>query len=308
MKHLDLLGPTDRMLHFRALDMLQALPMTLLAWLASRARERLFSQGEKLFSEGEALHGVYSVVEGQVRVLRGGRELRRVNPQESVGFLECISQHPEGIDAVAAEDTLAFYLDVDALMDVFEDSFDFYLDFLRKISAALLGDVERRPDDFTCAPWGSSPPVCAAGEAPLNLVERMLVFRRTQLFRPIGIASIGTLAHLAEENRLAAGGQLWEMGECPLCAVLILEGEIEVRSTEHTYHFGPGHVMGVEEMLCERPRWYAARAVAPARVLRTSRENLIDVLEDRNETAMAFLGSLARIHLENLERGEARCG
>jgi CRP-like cAMP-binding protein len=309
VKRLDLLGPTDRILHFRALDALRELPLTLVAWLASRAQEQFFREGARLFREGEAVHGIYSVVEGQVRLTRGGRDIRVVRPQESVGFLECISQYPEGIEAVALEDTLAFHLDVDALMDVFEESFDFYLSFLRNIAGFLLEDAAARPDGFTCAPWrNADSPVEIQSDTPLNLVERMLAFRRTPLFHGIGIAAIGSLARLAEENQLPPGAQLWSRGECPLCTALILEGEVEVRSSNRRYRFGPGHVMGTEEMLCERPRWYDAVARTPLRVLRTYRENLIDILEDRNEPAMAFLGELARIHIENMQRGGVRCG
>lgn len=298
MEKTSFLAPTDRILHIRGIEALQTLPVPLVAGMAIHAEERFFQAGEKLFQEGEAVHRFHLLVEGKVRLMRRGYLVRMAEAPTGVGFLECVSQYPEGVDAEAIEDSLTLTVDGDRLMDTFDDSFEFYLNSLKNVAQLILEFARTQPDGLRHIPWDE--PLAPVGR-DLNTVERILVYRRSRPFREGAMSALGQLARMAVEERFAVGESLWRRGDAADSTFLIASGEVRCEAEDRTIVYGPGFPLGGPETLAQQPRWYDAVAINPVHGLRSYRVNMLDVWEDHSDLAMSFLGSLARTHIENIQ-------
>jgi CRP-like cAMP-binding protein len=290
----------ERLLLLRRAPWIGTLPAQELALIGDQARPRAFARGEVLLREGEAIGSLYLVVEGRVRLRRGGREVGQAGPGSGVGGLGLLARDEQGIEAVAESDTLTLELDGDAIFEILEDRSPVLRHLLREISKEVLDLWHRAPRETVAA----LPRAAAPGfDSPLDFVERMLFLRQALPFLRSSASALADLARGLVELSFEPGVVLWRRGEASRQVFLLVRGAVTCSSAlqETGLDPGPGDTIGGLEAIAGMPRWYDAVCDSPVVVLSGDVEMLFDVFEDNTEVALGYLTFIARWHLRALE-------
>jgi CRP-like cAMP-binding protein len=115
------------------------------AELAGMLTQTPYEAGHFFWKEGERAGHVCVVVEGSVACTssRDGPSSRfRVGPGRQLGALESVAGESRWYDAVAETAGIVLHLDVDRLIDLFEDNVDIALDYLAWVNRTTLELIE----------------------------------------------------------------------------------------------------------------------------------------------------------------------
>jgi signal transduction histidine kinase len=110
--------------------------------LQQAAQEKRFSANQDVFKEGDTGDGVYVVKEGEVQISGlVGENVRhvfsRVKPGDIFGEMAVLENKPRSANAVAAEETVVYFIPRDAMLTLVESSPHLSLNLLREISHRL---------------------------------------------------------------------------------------------------------------------------------------------------------------------------
>ncbi len=99
--------------------------------MAAIAQEVSFEPTNLLCSENDAADSMFVLMEGQVALVRNGRESKRLGPGHVVGLLPVLAgdSHPES--AQATQPTRALRIDQQDFYDVMAEDFDITRGILR---------------------------------------------------------------------------------------------------------------------------------------------------------------------------------
>src|SRR5581483_2329380 len=92
--------------------------------MGKHARTRRFAQGQYLMREGSVSDSLHVVVDGQVRVQRGGAQpalVADLGPGEVVGEMGVLTGEPRSATVSAVSDVETLELTADELKDVFRE-------------------------------------------------------------------------------------------------------------------------------------------------------------------------------------------
>lgn len=290
----------ERILHLRRAPSLGSLPFHDLAIVAEPAKERFFPAGKLLLRDGEPISALYFVLEGRVRVTRGGRGFGVLGPGAGIGTIGILARDPEGMRAEAETDAVVLEIDGDAFLELLEDHFSILRHVLREFCRDSI-DVWSRVPESPLLP--STPSVTARPQRALDFVERILLLRQGAFAR----SSVNALSELSRgltELRFEAGTTLWTEGEPAGTILLGVDGVVECISARRgfTFRSGSGQALGALEALAEVSHWYDAVAETPFVALSGHVDGLLDVFEDNFEMALDFLGTISRWRMRLLDR------
>jgi CRP-like cAMP-binding protein len=119
--------------------------LSALAELAQHVTEIRHAPGATIWSAGDASDHLLLVVSGGVACVPTGEAAPfRYGPEGATGTLEAVAGVPRWFDATAEATGLqALSLDVEHLLDIFEDNFEMARDYLRWVSRHALDEVRR---------------------------------------------------------------------------------------------------------------------------------------------------------------------
>ncbi len=306
-----LIGPLERALFLKSVDLLGSLDPAELAVFADHARERTFAAGETIFSPDVPIESFHAIVEGSVRATgHEHRDGETLLPRDTPGFVGLVAGIPNGLGAVALEDVTTLEFGEDALFDILEDNFPVLLSFLRYFARLVL-DVRRRiPAGTYLAPLEEI--VDVRGD-DLDFVERMAIVRRPGTpFAESSLDALAELVHATPVVRFDAGTTLWKSGDRADGAFFLIRGTV-VCTTQwglSRFRAGPGYPLGNLERLTGDPRWYTAVTETALVAFQTDTETFFDLLEDHFEMASGVLRATARnaIRLREEEMAAATVG
>jgi CRP-like cAMP-binding protein len=115
------LGLVERVAALHRVELFAGIPGRVLAAVAEAAGEVRASPGEVLVAEGAVEAHLYALVEGRVRVHRGGQTLVELGPGATVGELAALVPAPRTAWVTALEPTLALRVDQVVLDDLLVD-------------------------------------------------------------------------------------------------------------------------------------------------------------------------------------------
>lgn len=294
-------GPIDRMLYLRTLPQVAGIPTRQVATMAGEAEEVVLRRGDRILREGERVDRFYVVVSGSVVLLSHGREIMHCRPGEDVGLVAALAEPDPHFEAYADEDTVALAIEIDVMIAAMEENFQFFQSSLRNLARFHLEIMKRIVGGTRRAPWtgaGLSLP-----DRPLDIVERLVLLRRGNIFRNLGLEALVVMATSMKEERWPAGTELWQPGAPADHLLVILDGEVDCRLPDgQSFEAGRGYPLGNIETLGRATRWYTPTTRTELVTLRGDHEALFDVLEDDFDVAMDFLSSVAEGALAGLER------
>lgn len=117
----DPLGLVERVAALHRVDLFAVVPGRVLTAVAEAAAEVRASPGDVLIEEGAVEAHLYAVVQGRVRVHRGGETLVELGPGTTVGELAALVPQPRTASVTAMEPTLVLRLDKGVLDDLLID-------------------------------------------------------------------------------------------------------------------------------------------------------------------------------------------
>jgi len=295
-------GAVERILSLKRIPILAGLAPEDLAVVAGHGRERFFAKGGVLLREGEPIPALYAVLDGKVHLERNGRVMGHVNSGGFVGGPGVFARDPQGLSATAETDTLVLEVEVDAALEIFEDSFPILHHVLREVCRGLIDLIRRLPSHL----YRDIFPRAEASYVPvgdLDLVERLLYLRKVSPFVQSSISALAELSRGMAEVVFPPGTRLWEEGEASGTVIMVVSGTVTcgARKGEAVFTTGPGAPLGAVESMAERPRWHTATTETRVTALQGSIEGLIDVFEDNFDMAMDYLAVMARAQIRLLE-------
>ncbi|HYI20715.1 MAG TPA: cyclic nucleotide-binding domain-containing protein [Solirubrobacteraceae bacterium] len=112
------LGLVERVAALHRVDLFADVPGRVLAAVAEAAEEVRGEPGTLLIEEGAVEAHLFAVVEGRVRVHRGGRTLVELGPGASVGELAALVPQPRSASVTVVEPLVALRVDQPVLHDL----------------------------------------------------------------------------------------------------------------------------------------------------------------------------------------------
>jgi CRP-like cAMP-binding protein len=112
------LGLVERVAALHRVELFAGVPGRVLAAVAAHTTEVRAQPGDVLIEEGAIEAHLYALVEGRVRVHRGGESLAELGPGDTVGELAALVPQPRTASVTALEPTFALRLDKAVLDDL----------------------------------------------------------------------------------------------------------------------------------------------------------------------------------------------
>lgn len=273
-------------------------PERMVQQLAAGLRDVFFPAGSTIYQRGDAAENLYFLIEGEVALEAEGEEPWTFGAQSMLGVLDAGQARPYSGTARVQRDVAALTMSFREYVDVMEDHFDF-----TKLSLEL-GCREMHERSLLLAPdhvfeasgrdGREAAPLVGAGSgegpAALELMDRVLVLRRCEIFTRTPVQALVTLAKHVEVEHFAAGETLFAAGDAAPHLRLLAAGRVRVTRAEPavTARFGPGELLLRQAALGAERHAYTAMAETATVALRLSKEDLFDVAEDH----FSLIGSL----------------
>ena len=110
-----------------------AVPTQSLARLAAIAQEVDYAARQALFNDNEAADSVFVLLEGEVVLVRPGRERKKLGPGQVAGLLAFLAGDSEPESAVATQPVRALRLDQEDFYDAMAEDFNLTRGMLRTV-------------------------------------------------------------------------------------------------------------------------------------------------------------------------------
>jgi CRP-like cAMP-binding protein len=285
-------NPLETVLFLRTLPLLRGLSYGELGLMARQGKERHLRKGSQLLHPDRAISSFFVVVEGEVRVTRDGVEEMAGRPGDDIGFLYFLARIRRGVEAVALTEVTVLEFASQSLLDVFEDHFSILRATVRNLSRVSWQLVRDSADGTYKAPReGTDLP----SDRPLDLVERIALLRRSDVFKRVGVDALAQMAMSMHEEHFQQGTRLWKDGEPSGHLYVILAGRVACSFDDghKSFRAGPGYPLGSVENMAGLNRWYDAVAETDVRTLRAESSVFLDTLEDHFDLALQFLQASA---------------
>lgn len=281
----------DRALLLRSLESLKGLRDEELSILAERMRLRHFEPGDVIFTEADSIESVFFIMEGSVRIERGGAHLGTLTRGKAVGLFAVLSGDDRGVHATVKEPAVTFELSVRVFNSALKRFPTLLRHFIRSVAGTLLASSGYLPAQDPSEWRESQSPL----DRPRTLAERIMLAHRS-----IGAMAGGNLDAIFEivrqmsEVHLSAGEHLWHLGDPSTASFFIDHGRVRCTGANgNEMVVGPPYILGRLEALAGRPRPYGAAAETDLTMLRIERETFLAVLESHADMGLALLSQLA---------------
>ena len=237
------------------------------------------------------------VVQGSLRPDAGGGTFREAPC--SVGLVEALAgRRPP---AVASDSPIReLRIARSALLEVMEEEFEVFRALLRCVSSEALR--------LGIARWAipRQSVLRDVGNEPREIADRIALLRGVIPLRDAGIHLLGQIANEMETVERNVGDLMWELGEAPRDALLILDGTLlGWPAAGAPVRLEPGLFLGLAEALADERHTLRVEVVHRLRALRIHTEALVDALEDEPTTAQDLLCAIAREVVQHKAEGEA---
>ena len=300
-------GPLDRLLYLRTLPQVEGMSTRELAVIARRAEEIELRRGDVLMPAGEPVTRFYVIVSGKVSIFVDGVETVSCRDGDNVGTIPALARTAPRYEARAVTDAVVLAFWLDAMVAAMEENFRLYQNMIRNIASYHLEIMPHIVAGSRRAPWTGE--AVTLPDRPLDAVERLVLLRRGNIFRNLGLEALMLMATSMQQERWPRGTTLWKPGDPGDHLLVLLEGEVECRLPDGgTFEAGRGYPLGNIETLARRRRWYTPVATTDLVTLRGNHEALYDVLEDDFDVAMDFVAAVAEGAMHALERFAVRGG
>jgi len=111
----------EKVIFLQNVDVFSDVPTEDLSYLAAIAEEASFESGEIIYREAENSDALYLVLEGEVRLHQGDREITSAGPKEAFGTWALFDNAPRVVTATPVSDCRLLRIDRDDFFDLLSD-------------------------------------------------------------------------------------------------------------------------------------------------------------------------------------------
>ena len=289
------LGLVEKLLALRSVPVFGGFPDEELVLLASTAQVKRFAAGEKLLARGERVQWIIVPVRGELTISRGSVLVGADELSAGVGLLSMLSEQASNLEVFASTAVVVMSIRRTALSDALEDDFQMSLRLLSRLSSDLVAEFRSGDADRTIPAQDLGSPPTGGQGGQLDLVERLLVLRPSQVFRTASLDGMAQFAKMMRSVRYERGEVLWREGVPATGMLVIVEGHVacDHRASSAVTRYGPYGLLGAIDVLSGEKTWATARCSTEVRGLWVGREELLDVLEDNFELTVNLLKFIA---------------
>lgn len=285
------LGLVEKLLALRSVPAFGDFPDEELALLATNAQVKTFHPGDKLLAYGERVRRVIVPVRGELRMSRNDVA---VDPQElsaGLGLLSMLSEQSSNLEVWASTPVTVMSIRRTALSDALEDDFQMSLRLMSRLARDLLAAFKAGGEDRSIPEIPLDNPRTGQRAGDLDLVERLLVLRPSQVFRTASLDGMAQFAKMMQAVRHGPGEVLWREGSPAAGMLVLVDGQVACshRGSPAVTRYGPYGLLGAIDILSGEKTWATARCETHVHGLWVGREELLDVLEDNFELTINLL-------------------
>jgi CRP-like cAMP-binding protein len=128
----------ERAISLRGVDAFRGVPMEQLAHVAAVSREERFTEGCLLFEEGNPPGGLYVILDGRVRLDRGGVPFGEAVAGEALGTWSLFDDHPRRATAVVVDEARVLVLERHDFYEVLAEHAEITRSLVQDLVARLL--------------------------------------------------------------------------------------------------------------------------------------------------------------------------
>ena len=171
----------------------------------------------------------------------------------------------------------------------------------RRIAAAIEPDAAERPklsprqlvDDGDAWIAHLARSFTCPTETGMELIEKVFLLRQVDLLSGARGAHVALLASIADEIEAPPDTVLLPAGEPPAALYVVARGSVELHGVGERLVVGPDGAFGTWALIDDQPSLLEARTLEPTRLLRVTRADFHDLLDDHGELALGLLQGLA---------------
>ena len=138
-----MLSVIEKVILLQRVDVFGAVPTDQLAHLATVTSEVPYEAQEDVFRVGDPANSMFVVLEGQVRLSRGGATVTIADVDDAFGAWSLFDDEPRVVDAVATRATLLLKLEKADFLDLLADNVEITQGVLKGIVTRLRGVAGR---------------------------------------------------------------------------------------------------------------------------------------------------------------------
>lgn len=132
-------------------------------------------------------------------------------------------------------------------------------------------------------------------DAGMELLERVFLLQRVDLLQDARSAHLALLASIAEQIDVEAGEQLLEQGRPEPAMYVLVHGAVELEGVAgERVRVQEGAAFGTWALIDDAPSMISARAAEASQLLRITRTDFFDLLEETPELSVGLVQGLAR--------------
>jgi CRP-like cAMP-binding protein len=259
-------------------------PERVMRQLAGMLREIDLPKGTVMFERGAPPNEIFMIQEGQVALVGEDDSRWTFEDQSMLGVVDATLGRPYQRTAVVERRVIGAKVRFADYLEVLEDDFDFTrAAFERATHVAYETGLRLGPENVFPPPsetelLGNR----SDDDRPLEMVEKLEVLHRSQLLLDAPVQPLVSLANAAEEVRLDDGDVLFSIGDRCDAIYTVATGMVKAERTDPDVRarFGPGDLVSGGAALSSERHLLDARALSKTRVLRITKEDLYDVMED----------------------------
>ncbi|HEX9602277.1 MAG TPA: cyclic nucleotide-binding domain-containing protein [Myxococcales bacterium] len=133
----------EKVLFLKSIDLFRGLAGEELATIAEIAEEQPFAAGEPVLAEGEPGDALYLVVEGALRVHRGGKQLAQLGVRDVFGEMAMLDPQPRSASVTVVKDAVLLKIGRDDFRDVLQERPEICMGVIQVLSRRLRGSGRR---------------------------------------------------------------------------------------------------------------------------------------------------------------------
>lgn len=137
-----MLSTVEKVLFLKSIELFSQIPGEDLAQVALIASEEAIESGEEVFREGDAGDALYLVLEGQVRVHRGDREIAKLGERECFGEMAILDADPRSATVTALGDAVLLKIGREEFQEIMADKPEIALGIIKVLSRRLRNAIK----------------------------------------------------------------------------------------------------------------------------------------------------------------------
>lgn len=270
-------------------------PDRMVQQLSASLQDVFFAAGTTLYQQGESANKMYFIIRGEVALESENEEAWVFGAQSLLGAIDAGQRRPYSRTARARSEVAALTMAFRDYVDLMEDYFDFTKNSVEFNCRSLHERSLQLAPDHVFPPLARRDPLLPLHPLTTELMDRVLVLSRCDLFSNTPVQALVTLAKHVETERWGAGDTLFRDGDPAPHVRLVAVGTLRAQRLTPVVdaRFGPGDLLLRQAALGIQSHSYTVIAETAAITLRLLAEDLFDIAEDHFQligSLFAFFG------------------